>query len=142
MKIARKRSGIASKLMIFVVIVAVAAVVFTVVFTNLFENKFFAEKKFEELSRNYYENSLYENFIMEHNGENLDEAFEKYKSGFIVRLRQILNYEFLEHDANYRSYFNTDSFSCDTNTSSATFKPHKPYGKKDYDVEFHLNCSK
>ena len=71
-----------------------------------------------------------------------DEAFEKYKSGFIVRLRQILNYEFLEHDANYRSYFNTDSFSCDTNTSSATFKPHKPYGKKDYDVEFHLNCSK
>ena len=74
MKIARKRSGIASKLMIFVVIVAVAAVVFTVVFTNLFENKFFAEKKFEELSRNYYENSLYENFIMEHNGENLDDV--------------------------------------------------------------------
>lgn len=141
MKIARKGSGIASKVAIGIIVVAVLAVIGVVVATNLFENKFFAEKKFEELAKDYYENSLYESFIVEHDGEDLEKAFSVYKNGFTVRLRQLLNYEFLEHDSNYRSYFETNSFSCNTNTSVAIFKPRAPYGKKDYDLELNLKCS-
>ncbi len=143
MKVAKKKGGgIIPKVSIAIILVAIIAVVVTVIVTNLFENHYFANQKFEELSRNYYENSLYESFITEHSGEDLGEAFSKYTSGFTVRLRQILNFEFLEHDANYRSYFDTDSFTCDTNKSNVVFKPHAPYGKKDYDAEFNLICSK
>ena len=142
MKIERKRSGLISKIVIFLVLVAVVTVAGTVIYMNLYENKFFAERKFEELARNYYENSLYENFITEHEGEDLSEAFSKYKSGFVVKLRQILNYEFLEHNANYRSYFETDAYSCDTNNSTARFTARGPYGKKDYELELDLKCEK
>jgi hypothetical protein len=141
MKIERKRSGSISRLVIILIIIASLAVAATMIYRNLYENKFFAEKKFEELSRNYYENSLYESFLLEHDGEDLGEAFSKYKTGFKVKLRQILNYEFLEHDMNYRSYFDTDTYSCDTNESYARFTAHEPYGKKDYDVEFKLICN-
>ena len=142
MKMAKKGSGIISKVIIASIVIVIGAVIATVVIGHLFEEHYFADKKFEELSRSYYEDTLYESFIVEHNGEDLAEAFSKYKSGFTVRLRQILNHEFLDHDANYRSYFETKSFSCDTNKSNVVFKPHAPYGKKDYDAEFTLICSK
>jgi hypothetical protein len=142
MKMVRKRSGIVMKIAIFVILVGLLAVAGTVIYTNLYENHFFADRKFEELSRSYYENSLYENFITEHDGENLSEAFSVYKNGFTVKLRQILNYEFLEHNQNYRTYFETDNYSCDTNKSYVKFTAHEPYGKKDYDAEFNLVCDK
>ena len=143
MKVVKKRgSGIIPKISIALIVVTIIAVIAAIVITQLFENHYFANQKFEELGRNYYENSLYESFITEHSGEDLGEAFSKYTSGFTVRLRQILNYEFLEHDSNYRSFFDTESFTCDTNKSNVVFKPHAPYGKKDYDAEFNLICSK
>ena len=142
MKIERKRSGAVSKVIILLVFVVILTVAGSVIYMKLYESKFFAERKFEELSRNYYENSLYESFILEHDGEDLSEAFSKYQSGFSVKLRQILNYEFLENNTNYRSFFDTDAYSCDTNNSIARFKARAPYGKKDYDVELELNCSK
>ena len=142
MKIERKRSRVVSKVIILLIFVAVLAVVGLIVYIKLYENTFFAERKFEELSRKYYEDSLYENFIVEHDGEELAEAFSGYKNGFTIKLRQILNHEFLQNNVNYRSYFETDSYSCDTNKSTAIFKAHEPYGKKDYDVEFNLVCDK
>lgn len=130
------------KITFVVVLVGLLTAAGAVIYTNLYEENFFADKKFEELSRNYYENSLYENFITEHDGEDLAKAFSIYKKGFTVRLRQILNYEFLEHNQNYRTYFDTDSYSCDTNKSYVKFTAHEPYGKKDYDAEFNLVCDK
>ena len=130
------------KITFIVVLVGLFTAAGTVIYTNLYEENFFADKKFEELSRNYYENSLYENFIAEHDGEDLAKAFSVYKKGFTVRLRQILNYEFLEHNQNYRTYFDTDRYSCDTNKSYVIFTTHEPYGKKDYDAEFNLVCDK
>ncbi len=141
MRITRRRSGIVSKITIILIIMTIIVVVATIIFNHLSENHYFADKKFEELARSYYENSLYENFVKEHDGEDLSEAFSKYKNGFNIKLRQLLNYEFLEHNSNYRSYFDTDKFTCDTNTSHVIFKPHAPYGKKDYDAEFNLDCS-
>lgn len=142
MKMVKKRSGIVMKVTFFIMAIGIFVTIATIIFTNLYQNTFFADKKFEEISRNYYENTLYEDFIAEHNGEDLDEAFSKYTNGFNVKLRQILNSEFLKNNQNYRSFFETESYSCDTNTSTAKFIPHAPYGKKDYDIELNLNCAK
>ena len=130
------------KITVFVIVVGILVVAATVIFTNLYHNNFFADKKFEELSRKYYEDTFYEDFIVEHNGEDLETAFSKYRNGIKIKLRQVLNAEFLNHGQNYRSYFETESYSCDTNESAAVFRPRAPYGKKDYDVEFDLKCSK
>lgn len=130
------------KITVFVIITGIIVVAAAIIFTNLYNNTYFADKKFEELSRKYYEDTYYEEFIVEHDGEDLGEAFSKYYSGIRIKLRQILNSEFLNNNQNYRSYFDTNSYTCDTNTSNAVFWPRAPYGKKDYDVEFHLDCTK
>lgn len=130
------------KVTIFIIAIGVLVTVAVVIFTNLYHGTFFAERKFEEISRSYYENTLYEEFLTVHEGEDLGEAFSKYRNGFTVKLRQILNSAFLKENQNYRSYFDTDSYSCDTNSSTAVFMPRAPYGKKDYEVELNLVCSK
>ena len=138
----RKRSGITSKIAFIVIIVGLLVAVATVIFTNLYKNTFFAEQKFEEISRHYYEDEVYETILVENSGKNLEEVFKKYPNGITVKLRQALSWEFLENNMNYRSYFDTESFSCNTNESQAKFTPRAPYGKKDYDVEFDLKCNK
>ncbi len=130
------------KITVFVIIVGILVVVASIIFTNLYHNSFFAEQKFDEIARNYYENTYYEEFLSEHNGEDLGEAFSKYHNGITVKLRQILNTEFLNNNKNYRSYFDTESYTCNTNTSTAKYLPHEPYGKKDYDLELNLKCEK
>ena len=142
MKMARKRSGIMSKIAFFVIIVGLLVAVAAVIFSNLYKNTFFAEQKFQEITKHYYEDNVYETILVENNGESLENIFKKYPSGIYVKLRQALSWEFLENNMNYRSYFETDAFSCDTNTSTAKFTPRAPYGKKDYDVEFNLKCNK
>lgn len=129
------------KIAFFIIIIGLLSATGAVIYLQLVESNFFAKQKFEELSRNYYENKLYDNFVSENSGQSLEQAFSKHRSGFNIKLRQILNYEFLEHNQNYRSYFDSNKFSCDTNESYAKFIAKAPYGKKDYDVEFNLKCS-
>ena len=131
-----------SKIAFVVIVVGLLVAVAAVIFTNLYKNTYFAEKKFDEITRHYYEDSIYETILVENNGESLENIFKKYPSGIFVKLRQALSWEFLEKNMNYRSYFETDVFSCDTNESYAKFIPRAPYGKKDYDVEFNLKCNK
>ena len=143
MRIGRNSSNVAKKLTIFLIILTALVAAGAVIFSNLYKDMYFANQKFEELSRNFYENYLYENFLNEHSGENLEAAIKNYTvEGFRVKLRQILNYEFVEHGTNYRSYFETETFSCNTNGSWATFYPRAPYGKKDYEPKFELSCEK
>lgn len=142
MKMVKKRSGIASKVAFFVILIGLLVSVGAVIFTNLYKNTFFAEQKFQEITKHYYEDELYESILTENNGDNLETVFKKYPSGVRVKLRQALSWEFLENNTNYRSYFETEAFSCDTNASVAVFTPRAPYGKKDYDVEFNLQCQK
>lgn len=128
---------------IIVILVAVIVVVATIIFMNLYENSYFARNKFEELARRYYETSLYDNFLSEHKGEDLSVAFEKYAEfGFDIKLRQLLNSEYLMNGQNYRAYFETNVYTCDTNASSAKFIPYAPFGKKDYNLEIKLECTK
>lgn len=142
MKIIKRHSRFTSKLMIALIFVALAVAVGAVVIANLRDKNFFVNQKFEELSRNYYEEILYPQFVEEHKDDTLEKAFEKYlNNGFTVHLRQILNYEFLNHNNDYRAVFEGDNFSCNTNASSATFIPRAPYGKKDYEAKFNLLCT-
>lgn len=131
-----------SKIAFIVIVIGLLTAIAAVIFSNLYENTFFAEKKFDEITRHYYEDNVYETVILENKGEDVEKIFKKYPSGFFVKLRQALNWEFLENNTNYRSFFETESFSCDTNESYAKFIPRAPYGKKDYDVEFNLKCTK
>ena len=80
------------KITFFVILIGLVVAAGSVIYANLYKNHFFADKKFEEMSRNYYENSLYEDFIKEHDGEDLKDAFEPYKNGFKIRLRKLLNH--------------------------------------------------
>lgn len=138
----KEKSSKLKKVAIAVVVVGFLVAAASIIYANLFKDNFFADKKFEELARNYYENELYENFIVEHEGEDLGVAFSKYTKGFTVKLRQLLNNEFLKNNQNYRSYFENSNYSCDTNSSFARFIPKEPYGKTDYDIELNLNCNK
>ena len=131
-----------SKVAFFVILIGLLVAVGAVIFTNLYKNTFFAEQKFEEISKRYYEDELYETILLENNGKELEEVFKKYPSGIFVKLRQALSWEFLENNVNYRTYFETEAFSCVTNESYAQFVPRGPYGKKDYDVEYNLKCAK
>lgn len=143
MKIAKKHSRVTSKVMIALIFVTVITVIAAVLFFKLEDKNYFLEKKFEEISRNYYENTIYPEFIAEHSGESLESAFDKYQNnGWTIHLRQILNYEFLEKNNDLRSIFNGDNFSCDTNSSTAKFIPYAPFGKTDYKAEFTLNCTR
>jgi len=101
-----------------------------------------SEKIFSDLSRDYYENFLYPNFVKEHADDNLDEVFSEYekKSFEPVKLRQILNYNTYDKKIDYREYFQNEKFKCNTNTSSVEFTPVAPYGKNDYKMTVVLNC--
>lgn len=135
--------NITSIVTVAIILVTVFAVIAAVIFSNLYENSYFAEQKFNELARKYYETSLYDKFVEGHKDESLEKAFEKYtQNGFEVKLRQLLNDAFLNDGQNYRTYFETNSYSCDTNNSVVRFIPYAPFGKTDYQMDIKLKCSK
>ena len=143
MKITKKHSRFTSKITIALILVVIITVIAAIFLSNLQDQNYFLEKNFEKISRNYYEETLYPQFIAEHEGESLEEAFDKYQTnGFTVHLRQILNYELLTNGSNLRSSFEGDDFSCDTNSSTAKFIPYAPFGKTDYAAEFNLDCTR
>lgn len=142
MKIVRKKSNLVSKMMILAIILVLLMATGFAIFKTLDENHYFAERKFEELARKYYEETLYPKFLADHGGNNLGDEFAKYQSGFTVKLRQILNHELLEHNKDYRKVFETEAFRCNTNSSGVIFKARAPYGKTDYVADFKLNCNK
>lgn len=142
MKNNRKRSNMRPKIMIISIILAMIVIAAVIIYIKLSESTFFAERKFESLGRNYYENSIYDELLKGHDEANLKSVFGKYKkSGLIVKLRQLLNDALLKNGEDYRSLFETEHYSCDTNKSKVIYRPHEPYGKKDYDAEFVLDCS-
>lgn len=142
MKIAKKHSRFTSRIMIALIFITLITVVAAVVIYKLQDKNYFVNQKFEILAKNYYEEVVYPEFVAEHSGEPLEKAFDKYQNnGFTIRLRQILNYEFLNKNNDYRSVFEGDNFSCDTNSSSAKFIPYAPFGKTDYNAEYTLNCT-
>ena len=141
MKKAKNNGGAARKIALFIIISGFLITILATIFANLYANTFFAEKKFEEMARNYYENDFYESAVLENNSASKTETFEKYQNGIRIKLRQVLNWELIEHDADYRAFFITEAFSCDTNESFAKITPRAPFNKNDYDIEINLRCN-
>ena len=117
----------ARKFVTYGVIVSSVMVALSLFVAVCFNPEAIAKRKFEFLAREYYETYYYEKF------------FEK--TGFQpVPLRQLLLYK-NGKNSGFKKYFEAGNFSCDKNTTTAKFYPEKPYGVKDYRVEFTFNCT-
>lgn len=92
-----------------------------------------------EMSEDYYENYLYENFSKSEGfRNNPDKAMELYlKHGFTpVDLKTLLLYDNQKNNkyaAELRKY-------CSEEATSVKFYPESPYGKKDYRVVYSYSC--
>ena len=142
MKKVPNKSKFPRKILIFALIFLVLFAILIFIFRDLYKNTFFAEKKFGEIARRYYEDEFYESILLENKNEAKDDIFDKYKNGIRIKLRQVLNRELVENNANYRSFFENEAFSCDTNQSFAKITPRAPFEKTDYEVEIKLLCNK
>ena len=122
------------------VIVSAIMVGLSIFVTVYFNPKAIAERKLEELVRDYYENYYYDKFIETAAEEKLEENFIKFsQSGFSpVLLRQLLLYN-NRKNSGFEKYF-TGDYECDKNKTNAKIYPVEPYGKKDYEVKLELVC--
>lgn len=123
------------------VLVSVFMVGVSLFVTLYFNAEVVAKRKFEELARTYYEDYYYDKFMENLDEETKEEKLAKYEENGLqpVLLRQLLLYQNGKY-SNYRGYFEKKEFDCDKNTTSAKFYPTKPYGKKDYRVEYFYDC--
>lgn len=131
-----------SLLIVAICLVIVIASVF--VKKNVTSNNL-ANKKMEELARDYYENDFYKRFIRDHvtdeQEKDLTKYFERYTVvGFTpVKLRRLLDYS-EKNNKDMQKYFSHEKFNCDTNSSYAIIKPKAPFSAKDYDLTVSLSC--
>ncbi len=123
------------------VIVSAIMVAVSIFVTVYFNPARVANRNFEKIARDYYENYYYDKLTQSSSSEaELEEIVGKYEeSGFApVLLRQLLLYN-NKKNSEYEKYF-TGSYKCDKNKSSAKFYPEKPYGRTDYRLEVNLQC--
>lgn len=146
MKLERRSSRTASKVIFTCAIIAAFVILGTLCFANLYLSEHKADRQAKLIAKDYYENNLYPAFINSKKLENasedeLSKAFEDYeREGWNIKLREVLNYEFLENDKDYRPNFDSEAEKCDTNTSTFKFTPKSPYKKTSYDLEINLDC--
>ena len=102
-----------------------------------------AERKIEEMAREYYEEYYFQKFMETADSEALEEKKDIFmKVGLQpVKLRQLLLYQ-NGKNSGYRKYFEKEGFSCDKNESEVKFKPVEPFTAKDYTLEVKLACEK
>ena len=131
----------ARKFVTWGVMISSVMVVVSVFVAVYFNPEAVAHRKFEAMAREYYEDYYYDKFM----AGIVDEVFESKMATFEqtglqpVLLRQLLLYQ-NGKNAEMKKYFETGSFSCDRNTTSAKFYPVAPYGRTDYTVEYNYSC--
>ncbi|MBQ7802401.1 hypothetical protein IJ380_00850 [Candidatus Saccharibacteria bacterium] len=132
----------ARKFVTYGVIVSSVMVALSLFVAVCFNPEAIAKRKFEFLAREYYETYYYEKFFENMTEEAFEAKMETFeKTGFQpVPLRQLLLYK-NGKNSGFKKYFEAGNFSCDKNTTTAKFYPEKPYGVKDYRVEFTFNCT-
>lgn len=119
-----------------------SVMVFVSVFVAVYFNpEAVVKRTFEKLATDYYENYYYEKFFESMTDEAKAEKLETYtKVGLQpVLLRQLLLYQ-NGKNSKYKSVFESESYICDKNSTSAKFFPIPPYGPKDYTVEYNYSC--
>ena len=122
------------------VLVSAVMVAVSIFVTVFFNPKAVAERKFDFLARNYYENYYYDKFVSEIPEGKREETFKKFSTTGLspVLLRQLFLYNNRKY-ADFEKYF-SGSYNCDKNKTSAKFYPVEPYGRTDYEVKFELVC--
>lgn len=129
------------KTIICVIIAAMIAVVVALVCSFLLKPEDLVKSKISELSRDYYENHLYQNFISENSNisdEKLAETMSKYEEHGLasVILRQILLYD---HQKNADVAPMIKEY-CDEDHTTIKFYPEPPYTKTSYHIEYKYSC--
>lgn len=129
--------------MIILALVATLIVVGVVVYNHMYESQFFAKEKMKELAKIYYEKTIYPKITTGTTEAQQKESFKNLnKQEQRTKLSHLLNDEFLKNGNDYRNYFDTDKFTCDTNKSYVVYTANEPYGINDYSFEITLNCTK
>ena len=93
-----------------------------------------AERTFEALARDYYENYYYENFFAKMEKSEIEKYVEH--GAEPVYLKELLNHT----DRKDESAFSRTNYQCDTNKSSVKYFPEGDFGREDYHVEYNLVC--
>lgn len=126
---------------IFVVLVAALAVVVNVILSLNFTAEKMTMRKIEAIARDYYENYFYDNYVGEMSEEEIREELSGMeKSGFPrTYLHDLLLFDNKRHAEDAKE-FKRKGYTCDTNKTYVIFYPEEPYGKKDYRVEYEMEC--
>lgn len=131
---------IARRFSIVAIILCLALVFFNLGAHAILDPKKMAEHEMERISKDYYENYYYDNFIANLSEEDAAIAFTTYSEyGFPkIFLRELLLFDNGRH-ADSRSFFD-GQYYCNTNHTSMQIVPKYPYGKKDYDILYSYEC--
>lgn len=133
----------AKRIIIALVIIALATVVGSAVATWYFTPDKVAQREIERLAKDYYENYFYDNFSANLTSDKRESEFNRYvERGFSpTYLRQLLNYDDGKHQ-NSAQYFNDQSYTCDTNSTRVIFYPYAPFSSTDYTMKIDMHCEK
>lgn len=93
-----------------------------------------AERAFESLAKDYYENYFYENFF----GKMEKTEIEKYvdRGAEPIYLKELLNH----NDRKDEAAFSQPNYECDTNKSFVKYFPEGDFTREEYRVEYNLIC--
>ena len=141
-KIQRRNDPIIARRFVTIGVMVSAVMVGVSLFVTVYFNpEAVAKRKFEELATTYYETYYYGRFMETIEPEVFEEKMELFETTGLqpVLLRQLLLYQNGKY-ASYKGYFESEGFKCDKNKTSAKFYPVKPYGAKDYTVEYSYAC--
>ena len=141
----RKRNdpALARRVVTIGVMVSVLMVGVSLFVTFYFDSEAVAKRKFAEMATTYYETYYHDKFMESLDPKYRDERLEQYEQSGLqpVLLRQLLLYQNGKYSS-YKKYFEDNGYVCDKNETSAVFYPVKPYGVKDYRVEYIYSCIK
>ena len=126
---------------IFVVVVAALAVVGNLVLSLNFTPEKTTARAMEKIARDYYENYFYDNYVGEMSDEEIAGELSKMKESGFPRtyLHDLLLFDDERHAEDAKE-FRHKGYTCDTNKTYVIFYPEEPYGKKDYRVEYGMEC--
>ena len=128
-------AGITKKVITGGVLLCVVAVLMSLVINFYFEPSKVAERKLDELVKDYYENYYYDQYVVSSLENVKDGDYPRIK----VKLRHLLMFD-NGRNSSYKKYFDNTSYYCDSSESKVEFYPQAPYGKKDYETKVELVC--
>lgn len=129
-------------IILIVIILASIAVIIAFLFSAFTDTKSSVEAKIASLTKDYYENYLYEGIVDSESISDqqvFEKTMQKYaENGFgIIRLRQVLHYS-AEKSSSESDYV---ASYCDENKTYIKIYPEPPYKRDSYRAEYHYSCN-